>query len=582
MAVIEIAKIQVRRGNEGDVGMPQLDSGEFGWAIDTQTLYIGNGSVAEGAPAVGNTEVITANNISNFFNLNAVYTYGSSYGNPYSIVDSNIRKAVTRSVSSKLDDFVNVVDFGAVADWNGVSGTDNTQAFQTAIDNLYLTNTSTNGQLLRIPAGTYYIAGTIYVPPNATITGDGPDKTVLVGVSGSNPLIQLCDGSSPGNGSYIIFVPGQVNITGPGKPTNIYIEGMTFTYTTDPSSFSPLTSYSPLLSLDCVTTCRVVNCKFLGLYTAQTIYTSDTNDQYNGYTGIDIRSQGTSISVLTSDNILIKDCVFIGLKYGITSNYNCSDILIVNNLFEILNRGVNWATNLANYNTEGPIRSRINSNIFDYIYNEGIYAGSSINQTQHISSFNSFFTVGTHLDSAPFDDTNAITPSIRFNSAGNVSVEDKFYRDEKVARLTTAPTKYVPSILGKVSVSSNVAYTKTWDITGIPTLPTALVYIPYAGNDQTINIPYLYTTSGVGATPNVYVTRKGVLSISVSTIAGAGPQPVTDTFTYTYTGGGGTDPEPLNGLTFTATLDTTGNFIKVAYTGNYNAGTIEYQYNYLG
>jgi hypothetical protein len=30
MAVIEIAKIQVRRGQENLTGMPQLDAGEFG------------------------------------------------------------------------------------------------------------------------------------------------------------------------------------------------------------------------------------------------------------------------------------------------------------------------------------------------------------------------------------------------------------------------------------------------------------------------------------------------------------------------------------------------------------------------
>ena len=41
MAVIEIAKIQVRRGQENQTGIPVLDSGEFGWASDTEHLYIG-------------------------------------------------------------------------------------------------------------------------------------------------------------------------------------------------------------------------------------------------------------------------------------------------------------------------------------------------------------------------------------------------------------------------------------------------------------------------------------------------------------------------------------------------------------
>ena len=54
MAVVQISKIQIRRGrkNTGS-GLPQLSSGELGWAIDSQELYIGNGAVAEGAPTVG-------------------------------------------------------------------------------------------------------------------------------------------------------------------------------------------------------------------------------------------------------------------------------------------------------------------------------------------------------------------------------------------------------------------------------------------------------------------------------------------------------------------------------------------------
>jgi hypothetical protein len=59
MAVIQISKIQVRRGQTAEQGMPQLASGEMGWSVDEQRLFIGNGSVAEGAPAVGNTEVLT-------------------------------------------------------------------------------------------------------------------------------------------------------------------------------------------------------------------------------------------------------------------------------------------------------------------------------------------------------------------------------------------------------------------------------------------------------------------------------------------------------------------------------------------
>ena len=45
MAVVQISRIQVRRGKKGVDNLPQLASGELGWAIDTQEFYVGNGSV---------------------------------------------------------------------------------------------------------------------------------------------------------------------------------------------------------------------------------------------------------------------------------------------------------------------------------------------------------------------------------------------------------------------------------------------------------------------------------------------------------------------------------------------------------
>ena len=57
MAVIQISKIQVRRGLQDN--LPQLSGGEFGWSVDSRRLYIGNGTLTEGAPTVGLTEILT-------------------------------------------------------------------------------------------------------------------------------------------------------------------------------------------------------------------------------------------------------------------------------------------------------------------------------------------------------------------------------------------------------------------------------------------------------------------------------------------------------------------------------------------
>ena len=60
MAVVQISKIQIRRGlKNSNSGVPQLSSAELAWALDTQELYVGNGAVADGAPYVGKTKILT-------------------------------------------------------------------------------------------------------------------------------------------------------------------------------------------------------------------------------------------------------------------------------------------------------------------------------------------------------------------------------------------------------------------------------------------------------------------------------------------------------------------------------------------
>ena len=57
MAVIQVSQIQVRSGYQED--LPALSTGEFGWCVDTQRLFIGKGTLAEGAPQTGVTEILT-------------------------------------------------------------------------------------------------------------------------------------------------------------------------------------------------------------------------------------------------------------------------------------------------------------------------------------------------------------------------------------------------------------------------------------------------------------------------------------------------------------------------------------------
>ena len=109
MAVVQISRIQVRRGQKkAGSGIPQLASGELGWAVDSRELFIGNGAVSEGAPQVGNTKVLTQ--YSNIFDIADTYTYRSQ--DAWMNTGGASGTPVTRTLQSRLDEQVSVKSFG--------------------------------------------------------------------------------------------------------------------------------------------------------------------------------------------------------------------------------------------------------------------------------------------------------------------------------------------------------------------------------------------------------------------------------------------------------------------------------------
>ena len=57
MAIVQVSQITNRKGLAEN--LPQLAGAEFGWATDERRLFIGNGTLADGAPVIGNTEILT-------------------------------------------------------------------------------------------------------------------------------------------------------------------------------------------------------------------------------------------------------------------------------------------------------------------------------------------------------------------------------------------------------------------------------------------------------------------------------------------------------------------------------------------
>ena len=202
MAVVQISKIQVRRGRKNSSsGVPQLSSAEFAWAVDSQELFIGNGSVQEGAPYVGNTKIITEHD--NILELANSYTFASD--------DPSITLSQPRTLLGKIDEIqVSVKDFGAVPD----GSTDNVAAFERAFTELFRNADPNYKKVLFVPNGTYRFNSTVNIPSNTIIRGETQDGAVL-DFDRTNILLITEGGLSVAN-----FTPSD-------RPRNIQISNLT-------------------------------------------------------------------------------------------------------------------------------------------------------------------------------------------------------------------------------------------------------------------------------------------------------------------------------------------------------------------
>lgn len=212
MAVVQISKIQVRRGQKNTgIGIPNLSSAEFAWAVDTQELFIGNGSVAEGAPYVGNTKILTEHD--NILELAASYRFSSE--NPA------ITGSVPRSLQTKLDEYVSILDFVPKNLVTQVlaGSADSTEYFQNAFNDLFINTDSNYRKVLTIPNGTYsFLSGNLKIPSTAIIKGETELGAILE--LGANNIVFTTETGAEN---------GFTSIT---RPANVEISNLTVSRTT--------------------------------------------------------------------------------------------------------------------------------------------------------------------------------------------------------------------------------------------------------------------------------------------------------------------------------------------------------------
>jgi hypothetical protein len=367
MAVTQISRIQHRRGLEQD--LPQLSSAELGWSVDTRQLYIGNGTLEEGAPIVGVTRVLTEHDITDLTS-NSSFTSYTFIGNAAGYASQTGPSAlapVVRSYQDKFDDFVNVRDFGAVGD--GI--TDDTSALNRVIQQIYKSTVSPTEAKARrtiyFPGGTYLTSDTVLIPTYARLVGDGLSSTIIKQVNGNRSVANICDSS---------FQSGSLIGTNSAVlPTGIELNGINFF-----NSNSTITQ--PILIIDSTSNLKINSCTFYA------------NNQPGFYPNlVAILSTNSATTKITFDS-----CQFTGGGNGIS----CIGDTV--NAVRLLNNG---------FNDQANVTAHLGSSLG--FVGIGNYSNSANQELFFGNNFNVSLTINNNfLNSGLFLGNFQITPTLQF------------------------------------------------------------------------------------------------------------------------------------------------------------------------
>jgi len=394
MAIVQISRITNRKGLQEN--LPQLAGAELGWCIDSRRLFIGNGTLQEGAPVIGNTEILTE-----FSDIAALadYTYTDAVVGYTAQTGPTPSSPVIRTVAGKLDDFASIRDFGAIGD----GAADDTMAINRALYQLYCRqpNNTQSRRTLYFPAGTYLVSDTINIPTWAKLVGEGADCTIISLVS-TGPSV-----------SYVAQYADSLQQTGANLgnngatlPRNIEISSMTFQNLRTSSS-------------SCFLVADAQQCWFDSVNFIGSLATAPSSAS-NALTGVEFSG--------VSEQITFDRCRWQGLTYGINTAQPIASVTVSNSAFNNLYQGIVLADPSAV--ASGPSGFRTVGNFFDNIYAQGVlYNQAALCAT----AYNIFYNVGNNLGSSP------VSPVIEFDNDFCVSISDMFARtdsqDNQVSRI---------------------------------------------------------------------------------------------------------------------------------------------------
>lgn len=398
MAIVQISRITQRKGLSEN--LPQLAGAEFGWVIDERRLFIGNGTLQEGAPAIGNTEILTQ--YSDIFAIAGLYTYKGEAGGYTVQTGPTPGDPVQRTLQAKLDDMASVKDFGATGD--GL--TDDTDAINRALYQLLCreNNVQTRRSLF-FPAGVYRITDSINVPPFVKIYGEGSDSSVL----------NLDISSDSTYGPYVVRTADSLQQTGvnignngASRPQNVEFYDMGFQSAEEVD----------LVLVEDAEEIAFYNCGFTGPFTQTVI-----EDNPGIVTAADIACvRFASTTSLITNSIKFDGCHFSGCSYAFDADEQIQGITVINSKFNTLYQGVLLGTGTPV--NGGPVGFRVLNNLFDSIAQEGIVIE---NVSNNMTGYNIFLDVATNFQGGNQTPT---APIITLAADNNVSVGDMFERDE--------------------------------------------------------------------------------------------------------------------------------------------------------